>query len=77
VRHLKAFLLTGGNLTDLSGLDGKDQWKNIVRKKTADNDIGLGSSNEDYKTRKEILLNIDERIGLVGIRYKNWKYLNG
>ncbi|CAB3385356.1 Hypothetical predicted protein [Cloeon dipterum] len=58
----------GGDLTDLSGMDGKSQLTSIA------ND---GENDSQYNLRSEILLNVDERLGLSGIRYKNWKYLNG
>jgi hypothetical protein len=63
-------------LTELSGLDGKNQWSNIV-KSAADNDVAQRSRGQVYDTRKEVLLNMDENLGMMGIRYKNWKYLNG
>jgi hypothetical protein len=70
-------LLVGGNLTALSGLDGKNQWTNIVQTSAAANDVSYGSHGQVFETRKEILLNMDENLGMMGVRYKNWKYLNG
>jgi hypothetical protein len=67
----------GGNLTALSGLDGKNQWTNIVQTRAADNDVMYGSHGQVFETRKEVLLNMDENLGMMGVRYKNWKYLNG
>jgi arylsulfatase A-like enzyme len=63
-------------LADVSGLDGKNQWENIMKKDADVNDIDHDQTN-DYQTRNEILLNMDERIGLMALRHKHWKYING
>jgi hypothetical protein len=58
--------LIGGNLRDVSGMDGHSQWETLLQDKP-----------KEYAVRSEMLLNIDEKLGMSGIRYRQWKLVNG
>lgn len=57
--------LTGGNVTDLGGIDGVSQWQTLT------------STVPSVLPRREFLYNIDEIYNNSAIRLDSWKLIQG
>ena len=60
----------GGSLRNLSGLDGHSHWTDLHNKTPE-------VHNVEYTVRKEMVINIDEVLGIGAVRYHNWKLIMG
>ncbi|KAF4517307.1 hypothetical protein B566_EDAN008642 [Ephemera danica] len=63
------FHAAGGNVRELTGLDGRDQWENLLQKSTGDLD------KDEYAGREELLVNIEDVTGQQSVIYRNWKLI--
>ncbi|KAF4519023.1 hypothetical protein B566_EDAN009786 [Ephemera danica] len=65
------YTAAGGDTRELSGLDGRDQWEALLSANTGH------AEQDEFATRSELLVNIDEVVGQQAIRYQHWKLVKG
>ncbi|KAF4514188.1 UNVERIFIED_CONTAM: hypothetical protein B566_EDAN019349, partial [Ephemera danica] len=61
---------SGGNMRELTGIDGRDQWENLLQEATGDLD------EDEYAGREELLVNIEDKSGQRSVIYRNWKLVS-
>ncbi|KAF4517306.1 hypothetical protein B566_EDAN008641 [Ephemera danica] len=75
--HTTAFIWSkdlhgkGGNMGELTGIDGRDQSENLLQESTGDLD------KDEYAGREELLVNIEDKSGQRSVIYRNWKLVSG
>ena len=57
------FVILGGNMNDLAGIDGIDMWDSLI--------------NDLPSPRHELLHNIDDEIPYAALRYGDYKLVQG